>query len=224
MLATKGFTNLTIWGRGIDTKFFSPEKKNNILKEMAPDKNLFFLYVGRLAPEKDLDVLFKAWQEVSQKLPGTQLVITGDGPRAEELKQKYGLTALFTGYRHGEELASIYAGAGVFVFPSTTETFGNVVLEAMSSGLPVIGASAGGVKNLLVDNFNGFACTPRNHHEMANAMLRLGQDKQLRSELSRQAREYALNHAWDDILNNLVHSYEELISRDKEAKTISLGA
>lgn len=211
-LEIEGFRDIAIWGRGIDTEFFSPDKKSDILKRIAPDKSLFYLYVGRLAPEKDLDVLFNAWQIVSKGVPEAHLVITGDGPLANELKQKYGAGVTFTGYRHGEDLAAVYASGDVFVFPSTTETFGNVVLEAMAAGLPVVAAAAGGVKNLLVDGDNGIVCGPRNHHEMASAMLSLAKNNELRAKMSLRARQFALKQTWEAILGNLLNSYKEVIA------------
>lgn len=224
-LEKEGFRNITIWGRGIDANLFSPAKKSDILKKIAPDKSLFYLYVGRLAPEKNLDVLFDAWRIVSKGLPEAQLVITGDGPIAEELKRRYGEGVIFTGYRHGEELAQVYASGDVFVFPSTTETFGNVVLEAMAAGLPVVAAAAGGVKNLLVDGDNGIACGPRNHYEMAVAMLSLAQNNELRAKMSFQARQFALKQTWDGVLGSLHNSYKEVISWPKAPfKSASLGA
>lgn len=224
-LEKEGFRNIAIWGRGIDAELFSPDKKSDILKKIAPDKSLFYLYVGRLAPEKDLDVLFDAWQIVSKGLPEAQLVITGDGPIADELKRKYGEGVIFTGYRHGEDLAAVYAAGDVFVFPSTTETFGNVVLEAMAAGLPVVAAAAGGVKNLLVDGDNGIACGPRNHNDMASAMLNLAKNNELRAKMSSRARQFALKKTWDVILGNLLKSYEEVTAWPKAVlKKASLGA
>lgn len=207
LLARKGFHNLAVWGRGIDPELFSPDKRSEFLKKLAPGKELFFLYVGRLAPEKDLDVLFKAWESVHRSLPHAQLVITGDGPLGEELRQKNQGGVTFTGYRHGEELAVIYASSDVFVFPSTTETFGNVVLEAMSAGLPVVGAAAGGVKNLLTEGSTGIACRPRNHQDLAVAMLKMARDHELRFQMSRQARQYALSLSWEGVLKGLLDSY-----------------
>jgi len=225
VLMKKEFRNLTVWGRGIDGDLFSPDKKSDLLKKLAPGKNLFFLYVGRLAPEKDLDVLFNAWRIVSCNLPDAQLIITGDGPLAEELKQKNSAGVTFTGYQHGEDLAAIYASSDAFVFPATTETFGNVVLEAMAAGLPVVGAAAGGVKNLLVDGYNSLACRPRNDHDIAAAMLKLAQNKELRAKIGLQARHYALNRSWHGILDNLLKSYQEVIAWPKAPlKSTSLGA
>ncbi len=185
---------------------------------LAPDKRLYFLYVGRLAPEKDLDVLLKAWKIVETTIPEAQLIITGNGPMIEELKQTAGPNVIFTGYLHGEELAVVYASSDVFVFPSTTETFGNVVLEAMASGLPVIAPAAGGVKNLLIDGTNGIACRPRNYLDMASAIIKIAQNDTLRIKMSSQALQYALEHKWDDILHPLVESYHKVINTYKRNK------
>lgn len=221
MLMKKGFRNLTAWGRGIDTSFFSPEKRSSLLrKQLAPGKNLFFLYVGRLAPEKDLDVLFSAWEMVKTRLPEAQLIITGDGPLSESLRQKAGREIIFTGYLHGEELAAMYASSDVFVFPSTTETFGNVILEAMAAGLPVVAAAAGGVKNLLVNDYNGIACRSRNAHEMASAILKIAGNEELRRKIGWQARQYALKRSWDDVFSALFSSYHDVILSHKLRRAV----
>lgn len=223
MLAKKGFKNLTIWGRGIDTEVFSPaQRKDSIRKKLASDKRLLFLFVGRLAVEKDLDVLLKAWDTAKASIPDAQLIITGDGPMMEELRQTADPAVIFTGYRHGEELAEIYAASDVFVFPSTTETFGNVVLEAMASGLPVIAAEAGGVKNLIRDGDNGLACRPRNYLDLAAAILKMAQNKPLRKKIGRQARQYALEQKWDGILNQLVENYEKTVFNSKRIRSESI--
>lgn len=211
MLAKKGFFNLDTWGRGIDTELFSPVKRRDALRKLAPGKKLYFLYVGRLALEKDLDVLLKAWKIVEATMPEAQLIITGNGPIMEELKQTAGPEVIFTGYLHGEELAIVYASSDAFVFPSTTETFGNVVLEAMASGLPVIAPASGGVKNLLMDGNNGIACRPRNYLDMASAIIKIGQNDQLRKELGNQALRYAREQKWDGVLHPLMESYEKVV-------------
>jgi len=117
---------------------------------------------------------------------------------------------IFTGYLQGEELAAVYASSDVFVFPSTTETFGNVVLEAMAAGLPVAAAAAGSVKNLVVDGYNGFACRPRNAADLAAASLKLAADLPLRQKMARQARQYACERSWESLLPALLDSYREI--------------
>ncbi len=143
-----------------------------------------------------------------------QLVITGDGPLAEDLKRRTGAFqtgagVVFTGCLQGEELAAAYASSDIFVFPSTTETFGNVVLEAMAAGLPVV-AAAGGVKNLVVDGCNGFVCRPRNAADLAAALLKIAADAPHRQKMARQARHYARERSWENLLKTLLDSYREI--------------
>jgi glycosyltransferase involved in cell wall biosynthesis len=123
-LAARGFTNLAMWSRGVDTTLFRPRPKT-ALREPRP----IFLYVGRVAVEKNIDAF------LALDLPGTKVVV-GDGPRLAQLKARFP-TVRFLGARFGEDLAQIYSAADVFVFPSRTDTFGLVLLEAMASGLPV---------------------------------------------------------------------------------------
>jgi glycosyltransferase involved in cell wall biosynthesis len=143
-LRTRGFGNVVLWSRGVDTSLFHPREIDLCLPQPV------FLSVGRLAVEKNLEAF------LDLDLPGTKLVV-GDGPARMALERKYP-DAVFLGARHGEELAEIYAAADIFVFPSKTDTFGLVLLEALASGLPVaafpvtgprdvIGASPVGVLN-----------------------------------------------------------------------------
>jgi glycosyltransferase involved in cell wall biosynthesis len=123
-LRARGFPHLTLWSRGVDTRTFQPRAKG-FLDLPRPSA----LYVGRLAVEKNLDAF------LALPLPGTKLVV-GDGPERARLERAYP-TACFVGEKHGEELARYYADADVFVFPSRTDTFGNVLLEALASGIPI---------------------------------------------------------------------------------------
>ncbi len=124
LLNKQGFKNLFIWSRGVDTNLFQPDAKKN-LDYPRP----IYLYVGRLAPEKNLEDFLKL------KLPGTKLIV-GQGPQQAQLQQAYP-DAVFVGLKSGAELAQYYAGANVFVFPSKTDTFGLVILEALAAGVPV---------------------------------------------------------------------------------------
>jgi glycosyltransferase involved in cell wall biosynthesis len=143
-LEAERFTNLVAWSRGVDTEAFHPAKR---IAEGAPNDPFaglarpIFLNVGRVAVEKNIE----AFAELN--LPGTK-VIVGDGPQLEELKRKY-KDAVFPGARFGEELSAIYASADVFVFPSLTDTFGLVVLEAMAAGTPVAAFDATGPRDVI---------------------------------------------------------------------------
>jgi len=137
-LMARGFENVRPWSRGVDLAAFSPEPKENWDLPRP-----IFLYVGRLAVEKNLRAFLKL------DLPGSKLVV-GDGPQRRELEAEFPY-AHFVGARHGAELAKAYAGADVFVFPSRTDTFGLVVLEALASGLPVAAYPVTGPKDILAE-------------------------------------------------------------------------
>jgi len=118
----------------------------------------------------------------------------------------------------GEDLAAAYASADIFVFPSVTETLGNVILEAMASGLPVIAARAGGVKDNLKDLENGIACRPRNVASMARGITMMVEDKALRTTLARQAYQYAASCSWEAVFNRLLESYHEVVDNYHSSK------
>lgn len=138
-LEERGFTHLKLWSRGVDAELFSPGPKSRFLD--LPEPHL--LYVGRVAPEKSVEAFLKT------DTPGTKIVV-GDGPQREELQHRYP-DAVFLGYQFGEELAAIYRSADVFVFPSLTDTFGNVMVEALASGVPVAAYPVTGPRDVLTE-------------------------------------------------------------------------
>ncbi len=137
-LSALGFENLEVVARGVDTQLFSPARRSDALRQtwgVQPDAPVV-LHVGRLAPEKNLPALGLAFDAIRQRRPDAKLVLVGDGPLRSRLQWQYP-DAIFAGMRCGDDLAAHYASADVFVFPSMTETFGNVTLEAMASGLAI---------------------------------------------------------------------------------------
>ena len=137
---------------------FTPSKRNvNFLKDQfnAGDGPKI-LYVGRISKEKDLNVLAQAFRRLTQTHADVELILVGDGPYLNELKELLaGTPSIFTGYREGEQLAAIYASCDLFAFPSATDTFGNVVLEAQASGLPVIVTDSGGPQENMIPHKTG---------------------------------------------------------------------
>lgn len=212
-LKQQGINNLEVWGRGIDPDLYSPEHYDQTwIEQYKLDDKLKLLYVGRLAPEKNLKLLMNSLNKLNDKYKEQiELLITGDGPLLEELKNKAPQNVTFTGYLTGQKLSSLYATADVFVFPSVTETYGNVVLEAMASGLPVVGVLAGGVKENLIDNYNALAATEDCVEEFSTKLERIITNQQLRERLAFNARNYALNNSWQQIFNKLVASYQDVI-------------
>lgn len=134
-----GFKNVRVLSRGVNAALYSPERRSPELRAQwgVTDDYFTVVHVGRLAAEKNLKLLFKAYVALRQKDSRVRLVMVGDGPAITALQQRYP-EVIFSGVRHGEDLATHYASADLFAFPSLTETFGNVTLEAMASGLPVV--------------------------------------------------------------------------------------
>jgi glycosyltransferase involved in cell wall biosynthesis len=148
---------MRIFPRGVDLQLFHPAKRNGFLESrFQVEDGIKLLYVGRVSKEKNLEILARIFKKLSQDHPGIRLVVVGDGPYLEEMQQELaGTSCTFTGYLHGEDLAAAYASCDLFLFPSTTDTFGNVVLEAQASGLPVIVTDAGGPQENLIPGETG---------------------------------------------------------------------
>lgn len=222
LLRNHGITNTCIFGRGIDFKNFHPMHRNeNLRKNLGFADKTAFLYVGRVAVEKDLDVLCRSCHTIHQKFGGSAaLVITGDGPYLEKCRQMFPAETVFTGFKKGKELAEIYASCDIFICPSSTETFGNVVLEAMASGLPVIGADAGGVGELILHGVNGLKFKKKDAKELADCMERLLSDLDLKNSLKIAGLESAQNKSWDTIFDGLIEVYRDIL-RKKDLGTKS---
>ncbi|MFZ5968134.1 MAG: glycosyltransferase family 4 protein [Bacillota bacterium] len=215
LLAEQGIENLEIWSRGIDTAKFSPQLRNKDLrKQYNIDDKIVFLYVGRMSPEKDLDILMNVARKLNHNFKDSvHFMMVGDGPMTRELKEQAPENMTFTGFLKGNELAEMYASSDVFLFPSSTETYGNVVIEAMASGLPVIACNAGGITDNLVDGYNGLACGVRNEKEFYRAAEMLVNDKRMRNHLAETARNYTLEMNWDYVFQKLVNSYQEVVDK-----------
>ncbi len=213
-LKVNGINKVKIWGNGVDSELFNPKKFNLTLRsKYVPEDKIAFLYVGRLAPEKNLNMLLKSFKQVNASYPEAHLVITGDGPSYNYLKKEAPQGVSFTGYLLGNDLAEIYASCDVFVFPSATETYGLVILEAMASELPVIAAYAGGVKENIIHNYNGLACIPLDQNDLTSKMKTIISDTTLRDKLSQNARHYATQKSWDHIFNDMVMNYHTIVSQ-----------
>jgi glycosyltransferase involved in cell wall biosynthesis len=217
LIKQKGILNTRVCGNGVDTELFNPLRFNqNARRKLVPDGKIAFLYVGRLAAEKNIDILMQAFAQVSCKYPWAHLVITGGGPILGDLKASAPPGVTFTGYLEGIALAEVYASSDIFVFPSTTETYGLVVLEALASGLPVIAPYEGGLKENLKHDYNGLACKPLDVADLARAMEVLLNNSSLRFRLAQNARPFALQKSWDHVIGELVENYKEVVLAEQK--------
>ncbi|HVI42725.1 MAG TPA: glycosyltransferase family 1 protein [Anaerovoracaceae bacterium] len=213
--------NTGIFSRGIDMQKFHPAYRNDSLRrKLGVEKKIAFLYVGRVSFEKDLDILCESYKKVKENYgDNIGLIITGDGPYLEKCKNAFPADTIFTGFKKDTELSGIYASADIFICPSSTETFGNVALEAMASGLPVIGADAGGLKEIITHRRNGLKFKTRETSELVNCMIELIENTSLRESLKINGIHFSKNRSWDKIINSLINIYEDVI--DDERVTIS---
>jgi glycosyltransferase involved in cell wall biosynthesis len=211
-LCEQGIDGVGIWRGGVDAALFHPAKRS--LAERArltgerPDRPIV-LYAGRLSPEKGLD----AFRPVLEACPEARGVLVGDGPARDALERSLdGLDVHFTGFLRGEELARVVASADVFFMPSTTETLGFVVLEAMASGLPVVAAAAGGIPDLVVPGENGVLYDPGRPLDAAREIADLLAAHGRRRFFAELARKSALESSWGCETERLVDHYRRAIA------------
>ena len=188
---------LKIFPRGLDTKLFTPARgKRDFWKQFGSNgSGVRLLYVGRVSKEKDLDVLAQAFQNLRRNKVSVELSVVGHGPFSGALAELLP-EACFTGYLADKGLASAYASADLFVFPSTTDTFGNVIIEAQAAGLPVIVSDVGGPKELVTAGVNGLITKARDVGELTAAIRRLVEDETLRKQMGDAARRSVQDRSW----------------------------
>ena len=199
MLEDRGFSTVRVWSRGVDSQAFHPDGRCPGMRKSwgFTDDEVVFLYCGRLAVEKNLALLMEAFALLES--PRARLLIIGDGPLMAPLKAGGDPRVVFTGYRQGEELARLYACADVMAFPSLSETFGNVILEAMASGLPVIGFDVPGPKDIIQNGLTGELLPDVSSRALRDSMCRLLEDVDYLRKLGKNARIYAERQNWSRI-------------------------
>ena len=207
-LAASGFERLEVVGRGVDACRFDPARRSAALRDAwgAAGETTVALYVGRLAAEKNLETLAAAYTAMRAVDPQTRLVVVGDGPQREELRALVP-EAVFAGQRAGDDLASHYASADVFLFPSLTETFGNVTTEAMASGLAVVAFAYAAAAELIDDGTNGSLVPFGDRAEFVRRAAQLAGRAASVRELGGEARATALTRD----LSGIVHRIEALM-------------
>jgi glycosyltransferase involved in cell wall biosynthesis/predicted metal-dependent phosphoesterase TrpH len=189
---------IVTYPRGVDTDRFHPGKRNGYFGKYAIDGRTKLLYVGRVSREKGLDVLAEAFARVARLRDGLQLVVVGDGPYLEEMKRRLKAAPVtFTGVLKGETLAQAYASSDLFVFPSATDTFGNVVLEAQASGLPVIVTDKGGPCENVLQSETGLIVPAGDPDALLRAILHLVDAPERIEYMRRKARAHVENRTFD---------------------------
>jgi glycosyltransferase involved in cell wall biosynthesis/predicted metal-dependent phosphoesterase TrpH len=215
------------WDRGVDTSRFDPALRDEALAaswmsgRATPGtsagaagedrKQVNVLYAGRITREKGAELLAEAFLAARTRDPRLHLVLAGGGPEQERVRELVGEHATFLGWLHGAELAKVYASADVFLFPSATDTFGQVILEAQASGLPVAAVGVGGPRTLIEDRVSGLLCEP-NVEQLAGAVVELASSPLLRERLTRAALSAVRERTWERALERLGEGYRRALA------------
>jgi glycosyltransferase involved in cell wall biosynthesis len=211
-LAASRFERLHVVSRGVDIHLFSPARRSRALRlhwGVGPE-DLVLICVGRLAAEKNLDVVVRTFDALRQVLPQTRLVWVGDGPLREALRARCP-QAIFAGDRRGEDLAAHYASADMFVFPSLTETFGNVTTEALASGLAVVAYDMAAAGQLIRPGINGQLAEPGNEAQFTRLALQLAVDAERRQAMGQAAAQTAAALGWSHVVQRFEAMLHEVI-------------
>tara|TARA_B100000945_G_scaffold297587_1_gene276763 strand:- start:599 stop:1732 length:1134 start_codon:yes stop_codon:yes gene_type:complete len=215
-LESKGIRRTALWQRGVDTDSFRPEFRTNQMRKKLlgeyPDTDSLLIYVGRLSAEKQIERI----KPVLENIPDASLALVGDGPYRNQLEKIFENTKTnFIGYLAGEELASAYASGDIFLFPSSTETLGLVLLEAMAAGCPVIGANKGGIPDIINDGINGCLYEPdqkdKGELSLIEATRRIIYNPDKKETMRLSAREEAEKWGWDKATLQLKNFYEKTL-------------
>ncbi len=217
-LKEHGLNTIEFLPHGVDTNLFNPKFKSDKWKnKLNLQGKIILLFAGRLVWEKDLLTLAKTYKILTAKYNNTALVLAGDGPVRKELAEMMP-DAIFLGNLSGEDLSTAYASSDIFVFPSTTETFGNVIAEAMASKLPPVCVREGGAYGLVKDSFNGLIAEPRDPFDLANKIEILLNRPAFRKKMALNAYEFSQTQSWDEIINKLIKSYYEIINNNNKTR------
>ena len=215
-LEDKGIQRTALWQRGVDTENFRPELRSEKMREKLFGKyqntDSLLIYVGRLSAEKQIERI----KPVLDNIPGACLALVGDGPYRGQLEKIFENTKTnFIGYLSGEELASAYASGDIFLFPSSTETLGLVLLEAMAAGCPVIGANKGGIPDIINDGINGCLYNPdekdNGERSLIEATKKILADKNKKEAMRKEARKEAEQWDWNQATLQLQKYYSETL-------------
>ncbi|HEY9810689.1 MAG TPA: glycosyltransferase [Halomicronema sp.] len=216
-LSSHGIERVDLWQRGVDTETFDPSLASREMRvrlsQGNPDSPLL-LYVGRLGAEKEIERI----KPVLEAIPNARLALVGDGPNRQALQEHFADTPTnFVGYLQGVELATAYASADAFIFPSRTETLGLVLLEAMAAGCPVVAARSGGIPDIVTDGVNGYLFDPTDETGSITATQRLLAHSAERETLRQNARSEAERWGWPAATAQLRRYYNRVIAYSEMA-------
>jgi glycosyltransferase involved in cell wall biosynthesis len=188
-LLERGFRDVEVLGRGVDTARFDPARRDDALRASwsVGASGLAVGHVGRIAPEKNLDLLVRCFRAIAAAVPGARMVWVGDGPARERLERDHA-GHVFAGLRRDDDLGRHFASLDLFLFPSLTETFGNVTLEAMAAGVPTVAFDYGAAREHLVDGLHGRALPTGDEHAFIEGAVALARDADARRRMGAAAR------------------------------------
>lgn len=215
-LAGAGIPRVERWGRGVDLTTYHPNNRNRpivrrLRERLAPNGETIVGYVGRIAPEKQVERL-----AVLRDVPGLRIVIVGDGPSVPVAKKLMkGMPVTWLGKLHGAELATAYASFDAFVHTGTEETFGQTVQEAHATGLPVIAPRAGGPIDLIDHGVDGYLFSPDDDEHLRYLVEQLAGDPDLRSRMGEAGRRRVLGRSWEAICTELVSHYDRVVAASR---------
>ena len=204
------------WDRGVDVARFDPARRSRDIY----GEGINVMYAGRVAQEKNIGLLADAFEAAREREPRMHLVIAGDGPEAPRLRQRLGDSATWLGWLEGDALAVAYASADIFCFASITDTFGQVVIEAQASGLPVLAADAGGPRDLITSDVTGLLRPPTTE-AFADALTELASSPLLRARLGRAAARSAAERTWARALGRLGAGYASALAQAARVRSVA---
>jgi phosphatidylinositol alpha 1,6-mannosyltransferase len=216
-LRNRGVHHTAIWGRGVDLETFNPAHRSQAWRERlgCAEDDIVVLCVGRLGPEKGIHTLLDAWELLGPLRRRARLVFVGAGMMEPEIVRRGLPDVRMLGVRQGYELSEAYASADMFVLPSATETFGNVLLEAMASGLPSVVVAAGGPTELAVHGESAWFVPPNDPARMSHGLARLIAGGELRRRLAREARATAVRYSWPSACDTVLSAYREAYAANR---------
>jgi len=211
-----GFRGGEYFGRGVDTELFHPNRRSSGLRNSwgAEESTRVFLHVSRVAAEKSMPLVLDTYQKFRDEIDGSaKCVVVGDGPERKSLEKRYP-DVIFTGMKFDKELAQYYASADLFCFASETETFGNVITEAMASGCPVVTYDYAAGRQHVVSGQNGITVPLGQADDFRQAMLELGNNRALCRSLGAAARSTAEGIPWERVINDYLGAVQKVAGKE----------